>query len=1285
MKSTRHIILFAYFGCLSLMGSVQAATLSLADSPLYLANRADPNVLINLSIESPMVGAGYNDQSDTAGCGGRPTPEGGFNIGTCYFATKTYLGYFDPKKCYTYTSSRFEPSGATTATHECTGKWSGNFMNWVSMTAIDEFRWALTGGHRVPALDTATLTVLERANQTLGKGHIWYPVKKISASINVAPSTVTPYSDTTLYIYNRGTQMDVGTTTATNEKAIDLNVRVKVCDSAAGLESTCKAYGTSNKPEGLIQRNWDRMRFAVTSYLLDNSASRDGGVLRSKMKYTGPQKYVVGSGMVTNPNSEWSATDGTFITNPDPTDASASAVANSGVINYINKFGANGYKDKDPAGELFYEAIRYFKNLGPTPEYSSGLTATMKDGFPVITTWDDPIQFRCQKNFIVGINDANPWLDKKLPGTFFTTPTITGAASSTVTLAAGDYGPPSNPDPDINVTTLTNTVGALEGLNGTSWVSSGPWASGTASGTLDGIGGGVDTYNTDCLTAKTVAKLGEVMGTCGAPHKENSYYIAGLAYYANTTDIRSDFTGKQTIATYMIDTQEYAANPLDGPRNMLWLAGKYGGFIDSNASGTPDLASEWDANSDGVPDNYVLATQPDKLVSGLSSAFLDIIARTGSSASVGASSTSLRSGTNVYQVIFNSGEWFGELIAYPISTAGVIGTAAWNAGTKLATPTASTRAIITYNPASADGVSFRWASLTAAQQATIQGADSVTVAQDRLNYLRGDGTNETCAGACAAGYPFRQRPTNKLGDIVNSSPQHVGAPSGQYELPQFLLTAYLTDSDYLTFRSANIGRTPVVYAGANDGMLHGFNACSPVGTGCTAANQGTELLAYVPSSVYSNLRSLSLPGYTHKYFVDGSPTVADAKISGDWKTVLVGGLNAGGRGVFALDVTTPSTFSEATAKNIVLWEFNDSHDTDMGYTYAKPLIAKMNNGTGTGKWAAIFGNGYNSASGIAKLFILYIEEGVDGTWNATDFVKIDTKAGSVSLPNGLASVNAIDRNIDGTVDTIYAGDLLGNMWKFDVSDTNDNNWKVAFGSTPAPAPLFTACGGACSGSNYQPITSRPEVSFHPTDFNTTMVYFGTGKYIETSDPATTATQTFYGIWDNNATVSGRSTLLPQTITNTTIAGSDFRNLTNTAIDWTTHKGWYEDLPDTGERHTGNPKLLFGVLFYNTLIPTTDPCDVGGTGYLMAVNPENGGLLPFSIFDTDSSGTFTSSDIAVGGKKVGAVLGGTSILGPGTSGGTSVGINSLTDGVLGSFILNLKTTAGRISWRELLDE
>ena len=1013
-----------------------AATLSLSSAPIYLASRADPNVMIDLSIETPMVGAAYNDQNDIAAggaCNGRLT-ESGFSIGTCYLRTSTYLGYFDPNKCYTYggAATYFVPAGATINTnHECTGKWSGNFLNWATMTAIDEFRWALTGGHR--STDTSTLTVLQRANQTLGRGHSWMPLKRIGTTLapgNINPSTVTPYTDATLYIFNHDTRFDVGTTTATSS-AVNFNAQVQAC-SSTGLESNCTAYGTSNKPEGLIQKNWNKMRFAAVSYLLDSAQTRGGGVLRSKMKYTGPQKYVLGSGMVTNTNAEWSSTTGIFVTNPDPAEATASTVTSSGVINYINQFGANGYKNYDPAGELYYEALRYFKNLGPTPEYSSGLTAAMRDGFPVITTWDDPIQYSCQKNFIVGINDANPWLDKKLPGTAFMSPTITNTATGVVTtLTGGDFGQPSNADTSINVRTLTNTVGDLQGLTNTSQC----------------VGGTAFTYNSSA-TNKTITGLGEVLGTCPFTPKQNSYYIAGLAYYANTQDIRPDLSGKQTISTYMIDTQEFSGSPLVGQMNPLWLAAKYGGFNDKDSNNEPNLDTEWDTDNngvnDGVPNNYVLASEPGKLVTGLNDAFSDITSKAASSASVGANSTFLAAGSFIYQAKLNSGEWYGELLAYPISALGNIGALAWNAGTAPALPAANSRVIMTYNPTVKDGTSFRWTSLDASQQALIQGADTVTVGQNRLNYLRGDASNE---GTTAAN--FRQRPTSKLGDIVNSAPQYVGAPLGQYDDTTILSQAY-AGAAYASFRTINTSRTPVIYVGANDGMLHGFNATT-----------GAEVMAYVPSKSYDNLRSLSLQNYSHKYFVDGSPTVADAEIGGigSWKTVLVGGMNSGGRGVYALDVTAPSTFSESSTApaNTVLWEFTNGNDADVGFTYSKPMIVKMNNG----KWAAIFGNGYNAsgigATGEATLYILFIEDGIDGTWGANDWLKITTKAGSVGTPNGLASVNAMDIDSNGTVDFIYAGDLLGNMWKFDVSNANKNLWGIPFGTVPVPKPLYTAC------------------------------------------------------------------------------------------------------------------------------------------------------------------------------------------------------------------------------------
>jgi type IV pilus assembly protein PilY1 len=400
-------------------------------------------------------------------------------------------------------------------------------------------------------------------------------------------------------------------------------------------------------------------------------------VLRANMKYVGPFRPASGGGLETNPNAEWNATTGRqlYITDPDSLADDDSDIGYSGVINYINKFGANGYKSYDPISELYYECLNYYKNRGPTAEYSSGLTAAMKDNFPVINQapdtsyteissnfrWIDPIQHQCQKNYIVGINDANPWLDKSLPGTSWTSSSFTNS-NGTFTLQGSDYGEPSNPDTDIDVTSLTNTVGVLEGLDGTSQC----------------VGGDSSTFN-NSATNKTIDGLGTVMGTCPYVPKENSYYIAGLAYYAHTNDLRSDASlpGDQTVTTFMVDTQEYNNTPLVGDMNMLWLAGKYGGFkesdyTDSNGDGNdrePNLTSEWDKDGDGEPDNYVLASSPEKLVDGLKNQFADIAAvrNAGAAAAVIANSTD-RTGIRMqamYQPQLSNGtqtvEWVGYL------------------------------------------------------------------------------------------------------------------------------------------------------------------------------------------------------------------------------------------------------------------------------------------------------------------------------------------------------------------------------------------------------------------------------------------------------------------------------------------------------------------------------------------------------------------------------------------------------------------------------------------------
>ena len=627
-KNSLKILLMTGMALISIAGIALAGIVDYTAEPPFLSGHVNPNVLLDLSIETPMQGAAYNDQNDGGVCGGRVDVNG--TVGICYFKNQEYLGIFDPDKCYTYSGDKFVPCSTTNSDHQCTGAWSGNFLNWATMTAIDELRWTLTGGNRV--VDTTSETVVQRANMLLGKGHSWFPVKMIDPSYNVAPNTVTPYSGSSIYIYNHGYQFDVGTSWGGHEKAQNLYISVKVCDQTQGLEDNCLACGGHYKPVGLIQNNASKMRFGVMSYSLDNSHSRDGGVLRSNMKYVGPKL----PSSADNPNKEFDA-DGIFLINPE-----GAAEGNSGVINYLNKFGANGYKSYDPVGELYYECLNFYKNRGPTSEYYTGLTAAQKDGFPVITAWEDPIQQWCQKNYIIAINDANPWNDKKLPGTYFTTSTFSGINLNDSD-SGYDWGEPSNLDPDIDVTVLTNTVGDLEGLTGTSQCI------------------GCTASNCDMnATPKVIPGLGKVMATCPSTSKENSYYVAGLAYYANTHDLRPDLNGTQTVNTFMIDSQEYNTTPLVGQMNMLWLTGKYGGFgekdfQDTNSDGNkyePNLQEEWDANKDGEPDNYVLASNPKKLVDGLIRAFISILGKSGSGTAASVISNSRAGEGAIYQALF---------------------------------------------------------------------------------------------------------------------------------------------------------------------------------------------------------------------------------------------------------------------------------------------------------------------------------------------------------------------------------------------------------------------------------------------------------------------------------------------------------------------------------------------------------------------------------------------------------------------------------------------------------
>ena len=323
----------------------------------------------------------------------------------------------------------------------------------------------------------------------------WFPIKYVNSGTNVAPEHRDPVQRFDAVLLQHGVRLQRRDRLRRRTKAgsgagfkASFTTAVRVCSSTpTGLnDSNCVSYGAYSKPEGSIQRNARTKRFGAISYSTDGSNNRHGGVLRSNMKYVGP---TLPDGTTTNPSPN-SALDGTLVDNPD----GATGGLNSGVINYINKFSDAAYKSLDPVSELFYESIRYFKHLGPTPEYSAGLTTAQKGGFQVVNSWTDPQQYKCQKNFIIAINDANPWLDKRLPGHVLHVADARSAPPARSRSPATTTASRATPIHDINVRDLTNRVGTLEGLHWRSGPNTGTWistgANGSVSGANDSVGGG---------------------------------------------------------------------------------------------------------------------------------------------------------------------------------------------------------------------------------------------------------------------------------------------------------------------------------------------------------------------------------------------------------------------------------------------------------------------------------------------------------------------------------------------------------------------------------------------------------------------------------------------------------------------------------------------------------------------------------------------------------------------------------------------------------------------------
>ena len=564
------------------------------------------------------------------------------------------------------------------------------------------------------------------------------------------------------------------------------------------------------------------------------------------------------------------------------------------------------------------------------------------------------------------------------------------------------------------------------------------------------------------------------------------------------------------------------------------------------------------------------------------------------------SNSDLSSATETaYRPWFENGTWQGDLVQYNVSTNGSLSTSidltttpptddgtATNWSARMRFDAAATtnsnfwstgtgaRKIIT-SVTGTDQQAFDWANLTSTQQTAIDSAAAGVAAasSDILDYIRGDRSNETDAATPGT---LRKR-YSILGDIVHSNPVYVGAPAASFNLPGY--SDYKTKNKADTPTSGQADRTPIVYVGANDGMLHGFNAST-----------GDEVFSYVPSMVFSNLSKLTADPYYHTYFVDGELSVGDINFNTttpDWHTILVGGLGSGGKGMFALDVThdtlTSQTAAAGTDKKI-LYELTGD---DFGYIHGKAQIALFNDS----KWYVVQGNGYSSVNDVAKLILI-------DTTGAVTTIATDGTTG-----NGLSSPALVDINGDEKPDYAYAGDIKGNLWKFDLT-------------LKSSLKLFS------TGVN-QPITSVPDIARHPN--GGVLVYFGTGSLLSgpntaSDDTGNTDAQAFYAIWDNSAAalIANDAAILNQPLTEKEFtAGTIVRYSTNnTAINWSTHKGWKVPFPTSGERLIGDPQLRAGRLQF---ITTSFNADNQPVAWLMELNYLNGGDNGNVIFDLDADG------------------------------------------------------------------
>ena len=1157
--------------CLVCGAAVAAAppvTLARADAGLHGA-RVPPNLLLNLSFTHAAAAAAH---------GGDYAPQ------------REYLGYFHARMCYSYpyrskdgvmqpdlrvATAYFSVLKPADALHGCGGdSFSGNFLNWASTSMLDIVRYALTGGDRV--VDEVRKTVLQRAWLPDAGGPIdffahpvFFPRKVLQAGVAAA----TPFALAQLAIVSCRNRLlfgdaslppagncDAPGTAATHGVFL---ARVRVCDADEGplRDDLCLAYGKNYKPVGAVQRHGGRVRVGVFGHLNGVPAGAGpvyGGVLRAPLAHVGWQRWAAPDYLPQdNADVEWHPATGVYVA---PT-----AAPGGGVTAYINGLGRGNaghpgrYASAAPTAELLYESLRYLQGRQASAVVPP-VTAppAIDDGLPVVIAWSDPQTASCQRHSIVTLGDAGMAVDRYVPGNVPLTPASNGDRARA---ADGFASPP------FDAMAWTHAVGSLE--------------SGGAQGN--------PAPRPELAALEWLAE-----GAGGA-----SYHAAGLAYWSHVQTLRpgSKNDGVARVEHYAGDLRqgdpagESAATSAATP---LSLVAKYGGFLDANGDANPFKSMSGSALEEWSPDgrwpaHYLPGSDPAALIGGLRAAFAAADKGTLSATLAGPALMALASGTEeAYwfqtRMRLADGGMTLSRTAFALGADGTLlpGKPSWTAGGQdKSVPDgapAPLRPVYTLDP-QGTLMPLAWARLDGEQRGAFDGGDGQGEA--RLAYLRGQRTREV-------GQPggFLRRRSGSLGAAPHGNLLYVGAPG-----------LGMPGGGYGLHRQALLQRRKMLYLGANDGLLHAFDA-----------RTGSEAFAYLPQALLHAAAAAASTHYSPGPLLDGAAATAEVLALGHWKTVLVSGMGGGAQGVFALDITDPARFAQDGA----LWEFTDRDDKLMGNVRAPPAFARINMGGKEGVLAyrdvAVVASGYNNhvndgkdttaPASAAAIFLLALDKAPGTPWvlgsnyfrlkvpvaSGGDGHESDGEAGADAIPHALGSPAVVPGG-DGALAYLYAGDLQGNIWRFDMA--GGPPWKDGAGRKL----VFIARDAQ---GRRQPVTQQLNVAYAPGGGY--LLLFGTGKLVEAADtwPAAFLSQSFYAVHDDvreSSPTRSRADLEQRSLDaaagGVRVDGAELRYTGSDAM-----RGWYLDFlntAQTGERSISSPVLAAGKVLFNTVLPGRDPC------------------------------------------------------------------------------------------------